>query len=165
MKFFPLFMMVLGLSFILTCKDKNVTNGDKEKESARIFFADASNDIDVEEIVGVAENRITCKQIILPPPSILVSVKDQEGREFFLQVDNVTTTGFQLRSAYAKYKDINGEEYDTVNDLQDVEIYWRDNLQMCEFTFGTGQVELFSQTSSNSVRLDSLHIETLREDD
>jgi hypothetical protein len=164
MKFFPLFMVVLGLSFVLNCKDKNVTNGDKEKESARIFFIDNSNDMDVEEIVGAAENRITCKQIILPPPGILVNVKDYEGREFRLEIDNVTTTEFQLRNAYAEYKDTNGEVYKTLSDLQDVEIYWRDNLQICEFTFGAAQTQLFSQ-SNTFVTLDSLSIKTLREDD
>jgi hypothetical protein len=165
-KLFPLLVATLVLLFTLTCKDKNVSNENPEKETAKIFFGDGTY-MDVEEIVGAAENRITCKQTT-PAPGIVVNVRDSDGREFRLEIDNVTTTGFQFHNAYAWYKDVNGEEYETpsLSDLQNVEIYWRDNLEVCEFAFGSGQTitQLFSQ-NAQIVVLDSLNIRAFREDD
>jgi len=162
MKFFFLFVVMLSL-LILTCKDKSVSNEEVEKEFARVFFGDGSY-INVEEIVGAVENRITCKQIITGP-GILVYVRDYEGREFRLEIDNVTTTGAQFVTSYVHYKDTNGEVYETTSSgLPDTEISWWDNLTICTFKYGKGPAQLYSN-SGHILLLDSFSIEALREDD
>ena len=163
-KYFPLFVVMSVLLFAITCKDKNVSNANPEKETAKIFFGNGTY-MDVEEIVGASENRITCKQVI-PGPGIFVNVTDYDGRIFQLEIDNVASTGFQIVTAYATFQDINGEVYvSPVPGLRNTEIYWEDNLQICEFTFGSGQNTIQLISPNSQIVLDSLSIKAFREDD
>jgi hypothetical protein len=164
MKYFPLFVVMSVLLFTITCKDKNVSNANPEKETAKIFFGNGTY-MDVEEIVGASENRITCKQVT-PGPGILVNVTDYDCRVFRLEIDNVVGTGFQIVTAYATFEDTNGEVYvSPVPGLQNTEIYWEDNLQICEFTFGSGQNVTQLISPNSQIVLDSLSIKAFREDD
>lgn len=162
MKLFPLFVVLLSLLSILTCKDKNASNDNVEKELAKIFFEDGSY-MNVEEIRGATENRITCKQTI--GSGILVFVRDFEGREFRLEIDNVTTTGDQFVTSYVHYRDVDGEIYETSSSgLASTEIAWWDNLMICTFKY-EGDPEPLYSNSGHILLLDSFSIEALREDD
>jgi hypothetical protein len=165
MKFVGVMVALISLIFLFTCSDKGTSNSDAAKEIAKIFFVSEDN-IDAEEIAGVIDNRITCKQVDAFGPGIIVSVKNYDGREFQLEIDNVTTTGIQSVTSYVQYKDAKGEIFQTTGaGLPDTEISWWENLSMCEFKYRKTPVQLFSNSGSSSVLLDSLRIETLREDD
>ena len=165
MKFVGLIIGFLSLVFVLTCSNKGTSNANAEKETAQIFFLGAE-DINTVEVAGNIDDRITCRQEETLGPGIRVLVTDESNRRFRLDFESVQSTGFILRNGYAAYTDENGTEFGSIGySLQNVEIYWRENLDLCEFTFKAkpNPVELRSQT--DIILIDSLRIETLREDD
>jgi hypothetical protein len=149
---------------IINCGDKGTSNSDPGKEIARIFFVNEEN-IDTEEVVGDVDNRITCEQVGSLGPGIRVLITDEDNRSFRLDFEFVSNTGFIFKDGYAEYVNDAGSTYKTTgNALKAVEISWRENLDMCEFTFkAKNPIQLSSQ--SDIVYIDSLRIETLREDD
>lgn len=166
MKFVGLMVSLISLIFIFTCRDKGTSNTNSEKEIARIFFVNEPN-IDTEEVSGDIDNRITCKQVATLGPGIRVLITDENSRKFRLDFEVVQTTGFIIRNGYGVYTDENGTPFESNSySLENVEIYWRENLDLCEFTFKAQQnpVQLISNTAQ-IILLDSLRIETLREDD
>jgi hypothetical protein len=99
-------------------------------------------------------------------PGIRVLVTDENNRKFRLDFEDVKEVGFYIRNGYAAYTDENGTSFESIDySMQNVEIYWRENLDICEFAFKAkpNPVQLFH--NSQSVSIDSLRIETLREDD
>ena len=166
MKFGGLIISFLSLVFVFTCSNKGTSNPNAEKEIAQIFFLGAE-DINTAEVAGDIDNRITCKKEVTLGPGIRVLVTDEKNRKFRLDFESVESTGFFLRNGYAEYTDENDTVFGSIGySLQNVEIYWRENLDLCEFTFKAkpNPVELRSQTG-NIVLIDSLRIESLREDD
>lgn len=166
MRTFGLMIIILSLMFVFKCGDKGTSNSDTGKEIARIFFLD-ENDIDTEEISFDPDNRITCKKVVTLGPGIRVIVIDQNNRRFQIDFENVSeNNGLKIVNGFAEYINGNGIKYETIGPaLQNVDIDWRDNLEFCEFTFKAhlNPVELRSQ--NDIIRIDSLRIETRREDD
>jgi len=162
MRFFVLIVVVCTV-IILNCSDKGTSNSNPEKETARVFFIDITNNMDVEELRGAPENKITCLQTL--GPGIRVMVRDQKNQRLQLEFENVPNTGFLIKDGYATFKDENGTEYvSTGASVKDVEISWQPNLELCEFNFkASNPVQLISN-NAGSVQLDSLRIVTLRED-
>ena len=167
MRIFRLMIIILSLVFVIKCGDKGTSKSDPGKEIARIFFLNEPN-IDTEEIAGDLDNRITCKLVGTLGPGIRVIVKDENNRSFRMDFHSVRDPGFVFRDGYAQYIDENGTPFESnENALKNVEISWRENLDFCEFTFKAQQsaIQLTSTNNADVVLVDSIRIETLREDD
>jgi hypothetical protein len=163
MKIQSLAIFIVSLMFVINCGDKGTSNSNPDKEIARIFFLNDAN-IDTEEVVGDVDNRITCKQSL--GPGIRVLITDEDNRSFRLDFEFVTNTGFIIKNGYAKYTNVNGTPFESNGyELENVEIFWRENLEMCEFTFKTQNPIRLTSNTAQDVLLDSIRIETLREDD
>lgn len=165
-RFFPVVLSGLVSVLLLTCNKDDSVNPDAGKEIARIFLVGAT-DMDVEEVRGAPENDITCQLVQTLGPGIQVTVWDANNRRFQLEVLNVFNTGFMIRDGSAAYVSENGTVYESNGaTVIDVEISWQNNLEMCEFTFKAkpNPVALISQNTAETVHLDSLRIQTLRED-
>lgn len=161
------FLFLIGLIFttLIHCSKDDVVNPDAGKEIARIFFLGAV-DMNVEELRGDPENRITCQLVQTLGPGILVTIWEDNNRRFQLEFLNVFNTGFMFKDGYARYIDESGAVYESNGaSLKDVEINWQQNFEICEFTFKAKPDPVVLISGAETVHIDSLRIEALREDD
>jgi len=152
------------LLFAFNCDKNDFSNTDPGKEIAKVYFLDAIYDIEVEEIRGARPSKITCNRENALGPGIKVSIVDNDGNLLLLLIDNADQTN--IYSASAEYTNqVENRIYKTTGaTMQNVSVFWRENLDICEFYFNGPSVVLRTATN-HPVQIDSLSIQVLRQDD
>jgi hypothetical protein len=164
MKYWILFAGMLLLFFVLDCDKNEFLNSDPGKEIAKVYFLDAAYDMDLEEIRGARPSKLTCNRENALGPGIKVSVLDNDGNLLLLLIDNADQTNIYLASAEYTNRGENRVYKTSGAAMQNVSVFWRENLDICEFYF-TGPSVILRTATNHPVQIDSLSIQVLRQDD
>lgn len=157
---FLLLFVMLGIPLLMNCDREEYQYSQRPEEVAKLYFTDPKYNIDFKDEETGTKNSILCKLDPNLGPGIKVEIEDAEGNQVKLEFENQSASG--LFTARIKYYNKSENRWYSSSSLENVNTLWRGDLEICEFYFDGPREALYSQ--NKSVRLDSLSIQALRED-
>lgn len=156
------FLIVLFSMFLLACDDEEYHVSQRPAEVAHVYFSETQYNMATQEELAASENQIFCMIDSVLGPGVLVKAEDSEGNIIQIQFQNQVTTG--SLHGDVRYYSSGKKKWHAADTTATVTAIIRNDQEICEFYF-SGPQFLLKDNQDAELKLDSLKIQTLREDD